>query len=251
MAYIENPKTAGSGMLCCIPQKGRCPQKCADCFFQSGRSYLEPLDKNLPNMPSVEQAEGKVVWVNDGNDSSIQFDQVVEMTAKYKDKFYNTSYIARVGEFPGPVVLTVNPGALTDSHVLELCQIPNNLMFVRVRTNMWNLENVVDKAVKYYTSKDVPVVLTFMAYHNQVSSIPFAYRQFYNYRQRTRNPYWAITTLAWKMVMERYFPNRLVYSCGKIEGEFGSPKCFECGVCISQYFATKTAMELCKQETEE
>ena len=37
MSYVENPKTKGSGILCCIPQKGRCPNNCSDCFFQSGR----------------------------------------------------------------------------------------------------------------------------------------------------------------------------------------------------------------------
>ena len=44
MSYIENPKTKGSGIIACIPQKGLCPNKCEDCFFQSGRSYLEPLE---------------------------------------------------------------------------------------------------------------------------------------------------------------------------------------------------------------
>jgi len=52
--YKENPKTKGSGIICCIPQTGICPQKCDDCFFQSGRSYLEPLVDNLPNMPDFD-----------------------------------------------------------------------------------------------------------------------------------------------------------------------------------------------------
>ncbi len=52
MDYKENPKTKGSGIICCIPQTGLCLMKCKDCFFQSGRSYLEPLEENLPNMPT-------------------------------------------------------------------------------------------------------------------------------------------------------------------------------------------------------
>lgn len=56
MRYKENPKTKGSGIIACIPQTGVCPNKCEDCFFQSGRSYLEPLEENLPNMPTVEMA---------------------------------------------------------------------------------------------------------------------------------------------------------------------------------------------------
>lgn len=46
--WIWNPKCKGSGIITCIPQAGRCPNNCADCFFQSGRSYLEPLEENLP-----------------------------------------------------------------------------------------------------------------------------------------------------------------------------------------------------------
>ena len=75
--YHENPKTKGSGILCCIPHESTCPINCADCFFQSGRSYLEPLEDNLPNMPTAEQAKGKVVRVNDGNDSNLDKEMVM------------------------------------------------------------------------------------------------------------------------------------------------------------------------------
>ena len=72
MVYKENPKTKNSGILCCIPQTGKCPQGCEDCFFQSGRSYLEPLDENLPNMPTIEEAKNRLIRVNaDGNDSNV------------------------------------------------------------------------------------------------------------------------------------------------------------------------------------
>ena len=91
MKYVENPKTKGSGIICCISQEGECPMKCDDCFFQSGRSYLEPLKEHLPNMPTIAEAEGKVVRVNDGNDSSVNFDLVMKMTEVYPMRFYNTS----------------------------------------------------------------------------------------------------------------------------------------------------------------
>ena len=71
MAYKHNPKLEGSNMIAAIPQTGKCPLGCSGCFFNSGRSFLEPLDENTPNMPSLEQSEGKIVRVNDGNDSSI------------------------------------------------------------------------------------------------------------------------------------------------------------------------------------
>jgi hypothetical protein len=76
MTYIENPKFKGSGILACIPQTGKCPNNCTDCFFQSGRSYLEPLEQNLPNMPPIELASTQVVRVNDGHDSNIDREKV-------------------------------------------------------------------------------------------------------------------------------------------------------------------------------
>ena len=79
---IENPKTKGSGILCAIPQRGTCPLKCSDCFFQSGRSYLEPLDRNLPNLPSSEEATGRVVRMNDGNDSNNERSLVIRAAAQ-------------------------------------------------------------------------------------------------------------------------------------------------------------------------
>ena len=54
--WTWNPKTKGSGIITCIPQTGRCPNGCEDCFFQSGRSYLEPLEENLPHVPPAEMA---------------------------------------------------------------------------------------------------------------------------------------------------------------------------------------------------
>lgn len=142
MGYIYNPKTKGSGIITAIPQKGRCPNNCEDCFFQNGRSYLEPLEENLPNMPSKEQARGMVVRVNDGNDSNNQQAFVIEACKKYEHKFYNTSIPTNLDHFDAPVVLTVNPGNLVDKSFWKLDTPPKNLMYVRVLTNTWNAENV-------------------------------------------------------------------------------------------------------------
>ena len=138
--YLENPKTKGSGIICAIPQTGECPNKCPDCFFQSGRSYLEPLDENLPNMPSYEQSRGRIVRVNDGNDSNVDPDLVVQKTKIYEDAFFNTAIPKNLENFPGPVVLTINPGDMTDKDFYKLDTIPLNLMFIRFRTNTWNLD---------------------------------------------------------------------------------------------------------------
>lgn len=235
MAYTENPKTKGSGIVCAIPHTGICPQNCADCFFQSGRSYLEPLSENLPNMPTAEQAFYRIVRVNDGHDSNIDRAMVMDATQRYSQRFYNTSIPDSLDKFDAPVVLTVNPGQMTDTDIHRVDPIPLNLMFVRVRANTWNQSRVVDEAVLFYGGK-VPIVLTFMAYFK--NKIPQDYSDSYILRKRTSNEYWAITTDAWRKYMARYEDNKWVYSCGKIEGERGTTACRFCGNCLREYFAT-------------
>ena len=238
MGYIENPKTKGSGIVCAIPQQGLCPNKCPDCFFQSGRSFLEPLEENLPNMPN--DVENRVVRVNDGNDSNHQIALVIRSTKQYPMKFYNTAIPKNLETFDAPVVLTLNPAKMTDTGFHKLKKIPKNLMFVRIRTNMWNLENVVEPAVEYYTKKGVPVILTFMAYYD--TSVPEEYQRYYTFTERTINSYWVIRSLFWKMVMDQFWTNDLVYSCSKIEGEKASRACSRCGNCLREYFATMERM---------
>lgn len=239
--YIENPKTKGSGIIACIPQEDLCPRGCEDCFFQSGRSYLEPLEENLPNMPSVERVGHRVVRVNDGNDSNHDQKMVIESTKQYQLKYYNTSIPYNLEEFNAPVVLTVNPANITDENPNLLIEIPENLMFVRVRVNAWNVRDVVDPVVEWYTRAEVPIVLTFMAYF--MTEIPRRYKSSYIFRKRTLNSYNAITTRSWRRIMSRYENNWWVYSCGKIEGELGTSKCSRCGNCLREFFNTMERMK--------
>ena len=247
MIYKENPKTQGSGILCAIPHKGECPVRCEDCFFQSGRSYLEPLKDNLPNMPDVLQAANRVIRVNDGNDSNVNPVGVIADTREYPMKFYNTSIPKDIDNFDAPVVLTVNPGKWTDTdwHSLAV-QNMRNLMFVRARANTWNV-TLLDIIIKYYSGHEIPIVLTFMAYHNG-HSIPGGHTQYYVERKRTKNTYWAITSAAWDMVMSRYKYNHWVYSCGKVEGELGTTKCSRCGNCVREYFVASEKMRAPQDE---
>ncbi|GEM_PF-853747 len=245
--YIENPKTRGSGIICCIPQIGICPMGCEDCFFQSGRSYLEPLEQNLPNMPDPDTVgDISIVRVNDGNDSNNKQEAVILATEVYSRKFYNTSIPKNLEKFDAPVVLTVNPGTLTDTAACMLHDIPKNLMFVRFRANMWN-QGICQDVVKWYSERSVPIVMTFMAYYNE-KSIPEQWKDCYTYRKRTLNSYWAITTSAWEVFMSRYKYNKWVYSCGKIEGEKGVTGCRFCGNCLREYFATLERLEPFKGE---
>lgn len=235
----ENPKTKGSGIVCAIPQTGTCPNNCEDCFFQSGRSYLEPLKENLPFIP--EPTDFQVVRINDGNDSNVDKPTVLMRTYQFPLKFYNTA-IPNL-DFDAPIVLTVNPGKMTDTgfHKIQGRDAPKNLMFVRFRANTWNVE--LQKAcIRYYSQRDVPIVLTFMAYFDMADRIPEKHRGNYIFRKRTLNSYNAITTTAWRKVMQLYENNKWVHSCGKIEGELGDTHCRFCGNCLREYFATRERM---------
>lgn len=192
MTYIENPKTKGSGIICAIPQRGTCPNGCADCFFQSGRSYLEPLEEKTPNLPSLEQAKDRIVRFNDGNDSNHNRATVLLVAERYAHVFFNSAIPHDLAGFKRPVVLTVNPGERTDGrpHLLE--SIPPNLMFVRVRTNAWNTV-VVKEVVEHYTPT-VPVVLTYMAYYTE--KVQPGHEGNYTFRKRTLNSYYCITAEA-------------------------------------------------------
>ncbi len=239
MSYIENPKTKGSGIICSIPQQGTCPVGCKDCFFQSGRSYLEPLDENLPNVPRLYQARGMIVRMNDGNDSNNKRDLVKEDASFYQEKFYNTSSPHDLKGYGDPVVLTINPGRMTDSSAHLVEPAPDNLMFVRFRANSWNV-NLGKLVVEHYTGKGVPVVLTFMAYYTD--DIPKAHRDDYTYRKRTMNSYWVITQQAWDRIASELgvHDNQLIHTCGKNAMTFA---CKYCGNCLREYYATKCQMQ--------
>jgi hypothetical protein len=251
MTYIPNPKTQGSGILCAIPQTGTCTIRCANCFFRSGRSYLEPLDENLPNLPHPDEVGHRIVRFNDGNDSNAERAKVIEAASQYERVFFNTCIPLDLDTLPGPVVLTVNPASMTDKKFMKLSQgIPNNLMFVRVRANTWNLDTVVKPAVAHYTNpgprnisdrRPVPVVLTFMAYH-EADAIPDTHlRNYYRYK-RIQNEYYGISTDVWRMMMSEFQSNPWVHSCGKIEGDAGEKHCRHCGHCLREYFATMERM---------
>jgi len=204
--------------------------KCDDCFAFSGRSYLEPLEKNLPNMPSAEFAEDYVVRVNDLNDSNYQRELVMEATKIYKRKFYNTAMPRDLGGFDAPVVLTINPAKLTDKNFFKLDPVPPNLMFVRMRVNTWNLD-LVDEAIKYYSERKTPVILTFMRYY--MLKLPEGHEENYTFKKKILNDYWVIKDDVWAEIMKRYRYNENVDSCGRIQVE-----CRRCGNCLREYFAT-------------
>jgi len=114
-------------------------------------------------------------------------------------------------------------------------------MFVRFRASTWNVK-LADKAIAWYTSRNVPVVLTFMNYFKYEGNVPKEHVRNYTRRVHSMNEYLAITTSAWRRVMSAHEDNILVSSCGKIEGEKGRCGCKYCGNCLREYFSTLERM---------
>jgi hypothetical protein len=225
--YIENPKTKGSGILAAIPHKGKCPLECKWCFYNE-RSYLD-VERETPNMPSPTEALGRVVRVNDGGDSSNDWPLAKEATALYVDKFYNTSQVFCLKDFDAPVVLTVNPGEMTDNDLWlvdkEECK---NIMFVRFRVNTWNI-SLAKKCIKYYDAMGVPTVLTPMAYPSLLG-IPDEEMKWYEWGKRTINEYWKLTEGG---------KNVIRYALAWEKWSWCEGECKSCGNCLREYYRKK------------
>lgn len=237
MPYIENPKMQGSGLLDAIPQIGSCPVNCKDCFFQGGRSYLEPISKKLPNCPSIEMTKNRIVRMNAGGNDSNNQRELVEKTAQQFDNyFFNTAIPRDLEGFSGPVVLTINPQKMTDTTFYKLDPIPKNLMFVRIRANAWNVDKVIYPAISYYTKREIPVILTFMAYYS--IPIPEKFKNDYIWKQRTTNSYWVLKPEKTEEIMDLFKSNIFVYKC-TYKNVYS---CKFCGNCLQFYYVTKERM---------
>ncbi len=239
---IENPKAIGSGIIGCVPQIGICPRKCDDCFAygSTADNYISKAgvdlmkEPYLPNPVDVNK-RGLIVRVNDLNDSHHQKKLVIESTACYDNRFFNTSYPDT--DFPGPVVITVNPGNITDKNY-HLFEKSPNVMFVRFRANLWNKE-LMDKACWHYSQLGIPVVLTWMRYTNR-DSIPPKYRNDYEERQHILNTYWALSyQREWEETQKMAKQYKFVYMCGTQ----WTASCSACGNCLREYHATKERIQ--------
>lgn len=216
----RNPKLENSNLIDCIPQTGECPLKCEECFYNGGRFYRT---LNKPLIPSLGEAKNKIVRVNSGHDSNIQRELVIEQTKKYSNKFYNTSLPNF--DFPAPVVFTCNGREL-----LLIEEGLDNVMFVRVRTSIFQLEEV-DIAVEHYLEKHkIPVVLTFMRYYNG-SIIPKEYKNYFVFKKHILNSYWCHTVDAHLEILERY-KGKGVRMCGTPVSSY----CCDCRNCELLYW---------------
>lgn len=212
MSVIRNPKQAGSVLHDCIPQTGPCPVGCNQCFYNRPGAFYTDIAQPLVPDPA-DLPEGAIVRINSGNDSNWDRERVIETAAQYPRAFFNTS-IPRF-DFPGPVVLTVNPEEERGYRKPQL-PVPANLMFVRIRVSPANAALVVAAVAEWTAGAYVPVVLTFMRYYDQVvpaNTWPFEGTA-YEYRTHILNSYWCPTPAFTRAVMKVFEHNRLVSMCG-------------------------------------
>lgn len=216
---MNNPKLEGSGILDCIPQTGICPHACKGCYYNEG--FYRSLD--TPLLPSLEEAEGKIVRVNSGNDSNNQRELVIETTIKYKHCFYNTSNPRF--DFPHPVIYCCNPKDYYATLVTEV----DNLMAVRIKVGPYNVD-LCDMIVKWYTDRNTPVILTYRRFMSYNDDIPQGYEKYYYFDKHILNNYYCLEE-KWKMkIRQRYHDNSLVFACGVTKF------CRDCRNCETLYW---------------
>jgi len=238
----RNPKQERTCLFDCKPQVGPCPIGCSNCFYNRPGAFYLPID--TPIMPDPDEVGDGIVRVNCGHDSNIGRNEVIAATARYPRRFFNTS-IARF-DFPAPVVLTANPREEepVGQPVWSFRDgAPRNLMFVRLRASSTNLDWVRD-GVGWYTSYQVPVVLTFMAYYDHEPQVPEEVAAAvggpcYEWRVRHINSYWCPTPAFIRWVMGLFRGNRLVSYCGSLEGSY----CRLCRNCETYYLQTVKRMK--------
>ena len=228
---IRNPKQADSLVYDCIPQTGPCPRGCSQCFYnRPGAFYTDIAQPSVPN--PVALPDGAIVRMNSGHDSNLQRDLVLETARRYPRAFFNTS-VDRL-DFPGPVVLTVNPQEESDTFYTPWkCGVPNNLMFVRVRVSPSNFKTA-EQAVCMWAEEGVPVVLTLMRYYDQeppASVWPFQVDTPYVFKKHLLNTYWCPTPAWSRAVLNRFRGWREVSLCGAHE----SGLCKDCRNCETYY----------------
>lgn len=233
MTVKRNPKMEGTVLWDCVPQQGKCPINCSQCFFNRPDAFYT----QVPSVPTPEEVGDGIVRMNCGNDSNNQRELVIQTAEQYKHFFFNTS--VPFFEFPGPVVLTANPREEDWSrYALPVGPVPDNLMFVRLRVSGTNLP-LIDDAVQLWTDAQVPVVLTFMAYYDQMpevcrTEVPLPAEECYVWKVRHINSYWCATTAFMQCVLDRYHDNRLVSMCGSLS----VPYCRACRNCETYYLQT-------------
>jgi len=240
----RNPKQEGTNLFDCIPQKGPCPNKCSQCFYN--HNFYLPIDRvHFPHWDDV--GEDGIVRVNSGHDSNIERDQVIGRTHVYPKRFFNTSIPEF--DFPDPVVFTANASEERNAWLPEHLRskrsgvrlgdkLFDNLMFVRLRTSSMNVPLVANAAEKWGEA-GVPVLLTFMRYYDE-SEFAKQNRDEYVQRSHITNTYWCPSDHFMRAALKFVSAfNSKIEMCGTPR----SSLCKDCLCCEKYYYQAKRRMQ--------
>lgn len=255
---MKNPKLEGTSIWDCRPQAGLCKNWCNQCFYNRPGAFY--CDINEPNIPDPADVGNGIVRMNCGHDSNIQKDLVLTIANRYKEVFFNTS-IQNL-DFPGPVVLTINPQEEEvwdlDKGLIAHRKLIPNLMFIRVRVSVTNMSKPAFFMDVFTKRWNVPVVLTPMAYYDhhppgtyirsdghaylteEYASLLEADQPAYVWKVRHINSYWCPTPELLKAFVGSYITgnNKMIHLCGTADSGW----CKDCGLCEHFYWITKKTM---------
>jgi hypothetical protein len=241
--YTPNPKLVNSGMWACRPQTGRCPNGCSECYYNHP-GYYEDITQ--PSVPDPADVGDDIVRMDDGHDSNLQRELVVQTAAQYKNVFYNTS-IARLN-FDAPVVLTANPREeQSDTWAWpDAVGYPINLMAVRIRLTPANVSDTT-RLLMEWTDRGVAVLVSHMRYYTQdalfdmLVGAPTVSSADYDFHKHVLNDCWQPNA---------GLQQRLgtAIGLGRRHGAYlcGDKPCKDCRQCESLYWLARRRMELAR-----
>lgn len=228
----RNSKQVGTNLYDCKPQVNLCHKDCNQCFYNHmGEEHNDVVNQIIPDPKTVGDG---IVRVNALHDSNIGRDLVIKTALMYDKFFFNTSI--PLFDFPGPVVFTANSKEEEPPSLLR--KMPENLMFVRLRTSVTNIDYVAN-AVSHYTRYGVPVVITFMRYYKLPENFN-SQNIYYDYNIFIDNRSWCPTRYFKKNTMLRMknLSGRLVSMCGSFDSNY----CRDCMNCEGYYYITMKHM---------
>ena len=119
----------------------------------------------------------------------------------------------------------------------------SNLMMVRFRTNLWNLD-LLDEVIEYYgIKKKTPITLTFMRYRNG-GLIPETFREFYIKKVHILNSYYELDEGIKRDITEQFnYLGKLVGMCGSYKSSF-CKDCYRCVWAYERFLASKEFREV-------
>jgi hypothetical protein len=185
MKITQNKKLLGSNIIDCVPQVGKCPLDCLECFFN-----LHFRDYKLPILPP--ENEDKIARINSVHDSCTLSKEQLAATRQYKHRFYNTQKPNFDRYQNEPVVFTIPLG----SNFAEIQDVIEEniqkIMFIRLLIGERVLTNALTMAELTITQDvlktlGVSTVATFIRYSKKPNM-----EHMYHARMNIEHSWWVL-----------------------------------------------------------